>query len=121
MADIELSVRENLTAVEHIKRHTTLGMSVDQGKLGQAPAIEVIARARRLKPSELGHTTFRPPFVPVTLGTLVGRKRRSICTRRIEEQRCSLYKRRPERCSRISASGNDPRRFLAPGNRVSRP
>lgn len=73
VADIELSVRENFTAVEHIKRYTTLGMSVDQGKLGQAPAVEVIARARGLRPSELGHTTFRPPFVPVTLGTLVGR------------------------------------------------
>jgi sarcosine oxidase subunit alpha len=73
VADIELSVRENFTAVEHIKRYTTLGMSVDQGKLGQAPATEVIARARGLRPSELGHTTFRPPFVPVTLGTMVGR------------------------------------------------
>ena len=73
VADIELSIRENLTAVEHIKRHTTLGMSVDQGKLGQAPAVEAIARVRGLKPSEIGHTTFRPPFVPVTLGTLVGR------------------------------------------------
>ena len=37
VADIELSVRENFAAVEHIKRYTTLGMSVDQGKLGQAP------------------------------------------------------------------------------------
>jgi sarcosine oxidase subunit alpha len=73
VSDIELSIRENFTAVEHIKRYTTLGMSVDQGKLGQAPAIEVIARARGLRPSELGHTTFRPPFVPVTLGTMVGR------------------------------------------------
>jgi sarcosine oxidase, subunit alpha len=73
VADIELSVRENFTAVEHIKRYTTLGMSVDQGKLGQAPAAEVIARARDMRPSELGHTTFRPPFVPVTLGTIVGR------------------------------------------------
>jgi sarcosine oxidase subunit alpha len=73
VSDIELSVRENFTAVEHIKRYTTLGMSVDQGKLGQAPAIEVIAKARGLRPSELGYTTFRPPFVPVTLGTMVGR------------------------------------------------
>jgi sarcosine oxidase subunit alpha len=73
VADVELSVRENFSAVEHIKRYTTLGMSVDQGKLGQAPATEVIARARGLRPSELGHTTFRPPFVPVTLGTMVGR------------------------------------------------
>ena len=73
VADIELAVRENFTAIEHIKRHTTLGMSVDQGKVGQAPAVEVIARARHVRPSELGHTTFRPPFVPVTLGTMVGR------------------------------------------------
>jgi sarcosine oxidase, subunit alpha len=74
VADIELSVRENFTAVEHIKRYTTLGMSADQGKLGQAPAVEVIARARGMRPSDLGHTTFRPPFVPVTLGTMVGRR-----------------------------------------------
>jgi sarcosine oxidase subunit alpha len=51
VSDIELSVRENFTAVEHIKRYTTLGMSVDQGKLGQAPAVEVIARTRGLGPS----------------------------------------------------------------------
>jgi len=73
VSDIELSVRENFSAVEHIKRYTTLGMSVDQGKLGQAPAAEVIARARGLPPAQLGHTTFRPPFMPVTLGTMVGR------------------------------------------------
>jgi sarcosine oxidase subunit alpha len=73
VADIELSVRENFVAVEHIKRYTTLGMSMDQGKVGQAPATEVIAKARGMAPSQLAHTTFRPPFVPVTLGTMVGR------------------------------------------------
>jgi sarcosine oxidase, subunit alpha len=73
VSDIELSVRENFTSVEHIKRYTTLGMSADQGKVGQAPGAEVIARTRGVRPSELGHTTFRPPFVPVTLGTMVGR------------------------------------------------
>lgn len=73
VSDIELSVRENFTAVEHVKRYTTLGMSVDQGKVGQAPATEVIARARGMRAAELGHTTFRPPFMPVTLGTMVGR------------------------------------------------
>jgi sarcosine oxidase subunit alpha len=73
VADIELAVRENYTNVEHIKRYTTLGMAADQGKLGQTVAAEVIARTRGLKPEELGYTTFRPPLVPVTLGTLVGR------------------------------------------------
>jgi sarcosine oxidase, subunit alpha len=73
VADLELAVRENFTAVEHIKRYTTLGMSIDQGKLGQAPATEAIARIRDLAPSQLAHTTFRPPFVPVTLGAIAGR------------------------------------------------
>jgi sarcosine oxidase subunit alpha len=73
VADVELAVRENYTNVEHVKRYTTLGMAADQGKVGQAPAAEVIARARKVGASEIGHTTFRPPLVPVTLGTLVGR------------------------------------------------
>lgn len=72
VADIELAVRENYASVEHVKRYTTLGMSADQGKVGQAPATEVIARARGVDPADLGHTTFRPPFMPVTLGALVG-------------------------------------------------
>jgi sarcosine oxidase, subunit alpha len=88
VADIELSVRENFTAVEHIKRYTTLGMSVDQGKLGQAPAVEVIARARAVRSSELGHTTFRPPFVPTTLGTMVGR---NVGALYVPRRRTSLY------------------------------
>ena len=73
VADIELSVRENFSAVEHVKRYTTLGMSMDQGKVGQASATEVIAKVRNLQPAQLAHTTFRPPFVPVTLGAMVGR------------------------------------------------
>jgi sarcosine oxidase, subunit alpha len=73
VSDIELAVRENFIATEHIKRHTTLGMAVDQGKVGQAPALEVIARVRGVPPAQLGHTTFRPPFVPVSIGTMVGR------------------------------------------------
>jgi sarcosine oxidase subunit alpha len=73
VADVQLAIRENFTSVEHVKRYTTLGMSADQGKVGQAPATEVIAAARGVYPTDLGHTTFRPPFVPVTLGALVGR------------------------------------------------
>ncbi len=73
VSDLELSVRENFTAVEHIKRYTTLGMSIDQGKVGQAPATEAIGKIRGMQPSQLAHTTFRPPFVPVTLGAIAGR------------------------------------------------
>ncbi len=37
VADLELAVRENFTAVEHIKRYTTLGMS-DRPRQGRASA-----------------------------------------------------------------------------------
>jgi sarcosine oxidase, subunit alpha len=73
VADLELAVRENYASVEHVKRYTTVGMSVDQGKTSNAIAIEIVAKLRGKKPSELGHTTMRPPFTPVTLGAIAGR------------------------------------------------
>jgi sarcosine oxidase, subunit alpha len=74
VADLELAVRENYVSVEHVKRYTTVGMSVDQGKTSNAAAIEIVAKLRGKKPSELGHTTLRPPFTPVTLGAIAGRQ-----------------------------------------------
>ncbi|HKU14188.1 MAG TPA: 2Fe-2S iron-sulfur cluster-binding protein [Steroidobacteraceae bacterium] len=73
VSDLELAQRENFTSIEHVKRHTTVGMSADQGKTSNAAALQVIGRIRGLQPAELGHTTFRPPFVPVTLGAIAGR------------------------------------------------
>ncbi|HVY82314.1 MAG TPA: 2Fe-2S iron-sulfur cluster-binding protein [Steroidobacteraceae bacterium] len=73
VADIELALRENYTSVEHVKRYTTLGMAADQGKTSAAASLEIIARLRGVRAAELGHTTMRPPFVPVTLGAIAGR------------------------------------------------
>jgi sarcosine oxidase subunit alpha len=73
VADLELALRENYSSIEHVKRYTTVGMAADQGKTSHVAALEIIARLRGLKPSELGHTTLRPPFVPVTLGAIAGR------------------------------------------------
>ncbi len=73
VADLELAVRENFTALEHVKRHTTVGMSVDQGKTSHVLALEVIAALRGCAPVQLGHTTMRPPVTPVTLGAIAGR------------------------------------------------
>lgn len=74
VADLELALREGYTSIEHIKRYTTVGMSVDQGKTSHVAAIEIVARLRGKRASELGHTTFRPPFTPVTLGAIAGRE-----------------------------------------------
>ena len=73
VADLELAIRENFTSIEHVKRYTTTGMAGDQGKTSNVVALEIVAKLRGKKPSELGHTTFRPPFMPVTLGAIAGR------------------------------------------------
>jgi sarcosine oxidase subunit alpha len=73
VADLDLALRENYSSIEHVKRYTTVGMAADQGKTSNLAALEIIARRRGLKPSELGHTTLRPPVVPVTLGAIAGR------------------------------------------------
>jgi sarcosine oxidase subunit alpha len=73
VADLELALRENYSSIEHVKRYTTVGMAADQGKTSNVMALEIVGRLRGMKPSELGHTTLRPPFVPVTLGAIAGR------------------------------------------------
>ena len=73
VADIELAAREGYHSVEHVKRYTTLGMGPDQGKTGNIPGMAVLAGALDSPIAEVGTTTFRPPFTPVTYGALAGR------------------------------------------------
>jgi sarcosine oxidase, subunit alpha len=68
--DLELAVRENLRSVEHVKRYTTTGMAVDQGKTSNMNALGILAELTHVSIPEVGTTTFRPPYDPVTLGTL---------------------------------------------------
>jgi sarcosine oxidase subunit alpha len=72
VSDLELAVRENYSAIEHVKRYTTVGMASDQGKTSNLAALEVIADLQHQSAAALGHTTLRPPFVPVTLGAIAG-------------------------------------------------
>ena len=48
-------------------------MATDQGKLSNMHALGIIADTAGVKMGTLGTTTFRPPFTPLTFGTLVGR------------------------------------------------
>jgi sarcosine oxidase, subunit alpha len=73
VADLELALRENFTSIEHVKRYTTVGMAADQGKTSAASTVELVSKLRGIAPGASGHTTLRPPFVPVTLGAIVGR------------------------------------------------
>jgi sarcosine oxidase subunit alpha len=50
VSDLELAVRENFAAMEHVKRHTTVGMALDQGKTSNLAAIEIVAKLRGVPP-----------------------------------------------------------------------
>ena len=71
--DIKLALREGFRSIEHVKRYTTTGMGTDQGKLGNMHALGIIADTASVKMGKLGTTTFRPPYTPLTFGTIVGR------------------------------------------------
>ena len=72
-ADIALAAREGYESVEHLKRYTTLGMGTDQGKTGNVPGLAILAATLGVSIPEVGTTTFRPPYDPVTLGAIAGR------------------------------------------------
>ena len=70
--DIGLAYREGYQSVEHLKRYTTLGMGTDQGRTSNVNGLAIMADHRRLDIPEVGTTTFRPPFSPITLGGIAG-------------------------------------------------
>ena len=72
--DLALAVREGYVAVEHAKRYTTTGMGVDQGKTGNIIAYGILSGLTGRTIPEVGTTTFRPPYTPVTIGALAGRE-----------------------------------------------
>jgi len=70
--DVELAVREGFVSVEHVKRYTTTGMATDQGKTSNINALGLVAQARGTAVPQVGLTTFRMPYTPVTFGALAG-------------------------------------------------
>ena len=75
VADIMRATGAGLRSVEHVKRYTTAGTAHDQGKTSGVLTSGVVAHALGLDVSELGTTTFRAPYVPVSFATLAGRDR----------------------------------------------
>ncbi len=73
--DIRIAAQEGFRSVEHAKRYTTTGMATDQGKTSNVIALALLADRLGKPIPEVGTTTFRPPFTPVTFGALAGRDR----------------------------------------------
>ncbi len=74
VSDVELALREGYRSIEHVKRYTTLGMATDQGKTSNLNGLQLVSEVENKIVPEIGHTTFRPPYTPVTIGAIVGRE-----------------------------------------------
>ncbi len=93
VSDVRLASQEGYQSVEHLKRYTTLGMATDQGKLSNVNGLAILANHLGKDIQNVGVTTFRPPYVPMTLGDIAG------------EARGELFK--PIRKTPIDAWNND--------------
>ena len=74
VSDVELALREGYRSIEHVKRYTTLGMATDQGKTSNLNGLQLVSNVENKIVPDVGHTTFRPPYTPVTIGAIVGRE-----------------------------------------------
>ena len=72
VTDVHLALREGYDNIEHIKRYTTGGMGIDQGKTGNINIIGTAALAQGLDLPDMGTTTFRSPYTPVSFGAIAG-------------------------------------------------
>jgi len=70
--DLRAAVAEGFDSAELAKRFTTATMGPLQGKLESVNAAAVVADAIGTSIAESGTTTWRPPYVPVSLGALAG-------------------------------------------------
>ncbi len=72
LSDVDLAHREGFVSVEHLKRYTTSGMAIDQGKTSNFNALSRMATRQQADIPATGTTTFRPPYTPVAFGAIVG-------------------------------------------------
>jgi sarcosine oxidase subunit alpha len=70
--DLALATREGFHSIEHVKRYTTTGMATDQGKTSNLNALAVVSGALGKAIPQVGLTTFRMPYTPVSFGSFAG-------------------------------------------------
>jgi sarcosine oxidase, subunit alpha len=70
--DIVIATQEGFRSIEHVKRYTTTGMATDQGKTANMNTLAMVADLTKRSVPQVGHTTFRMPYTPVTFGALAG-------------------------------------------------
>lgn len=75
VSDVQLAAQEGFESVEHAKRYTTLGMATDQGKLSNINGLATLAGSLNTTIPQVGTTTFRPPYTPISMGAIGGEAR----------------------------------------------
>ncbi|SLN55399.1 sarcosine oxidase subunit alpha family protein [Roseisalinus antarcticus] len=78
VSDVQLAAREGYESVEHTKRYTTLGMATDQGKLSNINGLATLSQALGKDIPKVGTTTFRPPYTPISMGSIAAEARGEI-------------------------------------------
>jgi sarcosine oxidase subunit alpha len=73
--DLGLATLEGFQSIEHVKRYTTTGMATDQGKTSNLNAMAIVAKNLGIAIPQVGLTTFRMPYTPVSFGSFAGTSR----------------------------------------------
>ena len=76
--DIRLAVQEGFRSIEHIKRYTTNGMATDQGKTSNLNGLQIASDTLARPVTDIGLTTFRPPYTPQSFGALLGHHKEAL-------------------------------------------
>ena len=67
------AINAGMRNVEHIKRYTSIATGAEQGRLSSVVTNGIIAQALGADIGDLGVTTFRAPYSPVSFAALAGR------------------------------------------------
>ncbi len=71
--DLKQSILEGYDRIEHLKRYTTNSMGTDQGKISSINSLGIVSKLLNKKISEVGTTTYRPPYAPLSFAAIAGR------------------------------------------------
>ncbi len=71
--DLRQAIREGFDRIEHLKRFTTNSMGTDQGKISSINALGIASKILKKTISEVGTTTYRPPYSPLSFSAIAGR------------------------------------------------
>ena len=71
--DLKQAVTEGFNRIEHLKRFTTNSMGTDQGKISSINSLGIVSKLLKKSISEVGTTTYRPPYAPLNFSAIAGR------------------------------------------------